>query len=114
MITLAVTIQGTTRIFPVTTTMTRVNRGSWDDWSEDLGPWLSEDDSAACQLFAGVDAEHVNYIFHDGSMTECQVLNTDSLSYSDGNHWELRIGGVHDHDAIVKFFDEAFDEFFGS
>jgi hypothetical protein len=108
MITLAVTVNGTTRVFPITTTMTRVNRGSWDDWQDEQGPWMSEDDSAACQLFAGVDAEHVNYIYHDGSMTACQVLNTDNLSYSNGNRWELRIDGKHDHDAIVNFFKGEF------
>ena len=109
MITLAVTVNGITRVYPVTATMSRVNRGSWDDWQDEQGPWLSEDDSAACQLFANVDAEHVNYIFHDGSMTACQVLNADSLSYSDGNQWELRIDGVHDHDAIVNFYRGGFD-----
>jgi hypothetical protein len=109
MITLAVIVNNETRVYPVTVTLTRVNRGSWDDWQDEQGPWMSEDDSAACQLFAGVDAEHVNYIYHDGSMTACQVLNTDSLSYSNGNRWELRIDGAHDHDAIVDFFKGGFD-----
>ena len=108
MITLAVTVGKKTRIYPVTTTLSRVNRGSWDDWQDEQGPWLSEDDSIACERFAGIDAVHVNYIYHDGSMTACQVLNADSLSYSDGNQWEFRINGVHDHDAIVDFFNGSF------
>ena len=104
MITLAVTVQGTTRVYPVTTTMTRVNRGGgWDDWNEDLGPWLSAEDSTDCNNFAGMDAEHINQLFHEGSMTSCDFA---------GDKYELRIDGVHDHDAIIKFYDEAFDEFF--
>ena len=109
MITLAVTVNNETRVYPVTVTMTRVNRGSWDDWQDEPGPWMSADDSDDCHAFSGVDAEHVNYIYHDGSMTACQVLNTDSLSYSNGNRWELRIDGVHDRDAIVNFFKGGFD-----
>ena len=103
MITLAVTVQGTTRIYPVTTTMTRVNCGDWDDWNEDLGPWMSVEDSVECNIFSGIDAEHISYMFHDSATTEC--------NFSDARY-ELRIDGVHDHDAIIKFYDEAFNEFF--
>ena len=103
MITLAVTVNNETRIYPVTTTMTRVNSGSWDDWQDELGPWMSVEDSDECHIFSNLDAEHISYLFHDSATTEC--------NFSDARY-ELRIDGVHDHDAIIKFYDEAFDEFF--
>ena len=100
MITLAVTVGEETRIYPVTVTMTRVNSGSWDDWQDELGPWMSVEDSDECHIFSGLDAEHISYLFHDSATTEC--------NFSDGARYELRINGVHDHDAIVDFFKGGF------
>jgi hypothetical protein len=64
------------------------------------GPWMSADDSDDCHVFSGIDAEHVSYLYHDGNMTACDFA---------GELYELRINGVHDHDAIVNFFNGGFD-----
>lgn len=100
MITLAVTVNGTTRVYPVTTTTVEFNDG---EWTPHNGPWLSADDSDDCHAFSGIDAEHVSYLYHDGydNMTAC--------NYANGDSYELRIDGAHDHDAIVNFFKGGFD-----
>jgi len=100
MITLAVTVNGITRVYPVTITTVEVNDG---EWTPHQGPWLSDADSTACNSFSGIDAEHVSYLYHDGydNITECR--------YANGDTYELRIDGVHDHDAIVDFFNGGFD-----
>lgn len=102
MITLAVTVGEETRIYPVIVNMTRVNSGSWDDWQDELGPWMSVEDSDECHIFSNIDAEHVSYLYHDGydNMTACD--------YANGDRYELRINGVADHDAIVDFFKGGF------
>ena len=99
MITLAVTVGNETRIYPVHTTTVEVNDG---EWTPHNGPWMSVEDSDDCNAFSGIDAEHVSYLYHDGhdNMTAC--------SYANGDTYELRIDGVHDHDAIVNFFNGSF------
>jgi len=94
MITLAVTVNGATRVYPVTTTTVEVNDG---EWTPHNGPWLSDSDSTDCNNFSGIDAEHVSYLYHDG------YDNITSCDFSDARY-ELRIDGVHDHAAIVDFF----------
>jgi len=98
MITLAVTVNGATRVYPVTITAVEVNDGHRVN-----GPWLSDDDNTDCNNFSGIDAEHVSYLYHEGydNMTAC--------NYANGDSYELRIDGVHDHDAIVDFFKGGFD-----
>ena len=95
MITLAVTVQGTTRIYPVTTITVEVTDGC--GWHDVNSPWLSDDDNTACNNFSGIDAENVNYLYTDGydNITSCDFDNA---------RYELRIDGKHDHDAIVKFY----------
>jgi hypothetical protein len=98
MITLAVTVNGATRVYPVTTIAVEVTDGHCVN-----SPWLSAADSTECNIFSGIDAEHISYLYTDGydNMTECD--------YSDGARYELRIDGAHDHDAIVDFFNAGFD-----
>ena len=100
MITLAVTVNNETRVYPVHTNAVEVNDG---EWTMHNGPWLSADDSDDCNAFSGIDAEHVSYLYHDGhdNMTSCD--------YANGDKYELRINGVADHDAIVDFFKGGFD-----
>jgi len=100
MITLAVTVNGATRVYPVTTTTVEVNDG---EWTPHNGPWLSDSDSTACNSFSGIDAEHVSYFYHE---EHAPITASD---FSDGARYELRINGVHDHDAIVNFFNGEFD-----
>lgn len=92
MIALAVTVNNEIRIYSVTTTTVEVNDGHRVN-----GPWMSADDSDDCHAFIGIDAEHVSYLYHDG------YDNITSCDFSDARY-ELRIDGVHDHDAIVDFF----------
>ena len=97
MITLAVTVNNETRIYPVHAVVTQTcdADGVWVDVN---GPWMTDDDSTDCNNFSGADAEHINYLYHDGNMTACDFA---------GEVYELRINGVHDHDAIVDFFKGA-------
>ncbi len=97
MITLAVTVNGITRIYPVTTTTIEVNDGHCVN-----SPWLSDADSTECNSFSGIDAENVSYLYTDGydNITSCDFDNA---------RYELRINGAHDHDAIVDFFEGGFD-----
>ena len=95
MITLAVTVNGATRVYPVTMITVEVNDGHRVN-----GPWLSDADSTECNNFSGIDAEHVSYLYHDGNMTACDFA---------GELYELRIDGKHNHDAIVDFFNAGFD-----
>jgi hypothetical protein len=97
MITLAVTVNGATRVYPVTTTTIEVTDGHCVN-----SPWLSDDDNTDCNAFSGIDAENVSYLYTDGydNITSCDF---DSARY------ELRIDGTHDHDAIVDFFKGGFD-----
>ena len=100
MITLAVTVGNETRTYPVTITTVEVNDG---EWTPHNGPWLSDSDSTDCNIFSGIDAEHVSYFYHEehAPITACD--------FSDDARYELRINGVHDHDAIVNFFNGGFD-----
>jgi hypothetical protein len=97
MISLAVTVNGATRVYPVTTITVTVNDGHSVN-----SPWLSAEDSDECHAFSGIDAENVSYLYTDGydTMTECDFDNA---------RYELRIDGKHDHDAIVDFFNDGFD-----
>lgn len=97
MITLAVTVNNETRIYPVTTITVTVNDGHSVN-----SPWMSADDSTDCNNFSGIDAEHVSYLYTDGydNITACGFDNA---------RYELRIDGKHDHDAIVNFFNGGFD-----
>jgi hypothetical protein len=100
MITLAVTVNNETRIYPVTTIAVEVTDGC--GWHNVNSPWLSDDDSTECNNFSGIDAENVSYLYTDGydNITSCDF---------DDARYELRIDGVHDHDAIVNFFKGGFD-----
>ena len=100
MITLAVTVNNETRVYPVTTTTVEVTDGC--GWHGVNSPWMSDADSTECNNFSGIDAENVNYLYTDGhdNMTECDFDNA---------RYELRINGVADHDAIVNFFNGGFD-----
>jgi hypothetical protein len=100
MISLAVTVNGITRVYPVTTTTVEVNDGC--GWHNVNSPWLSDGDNTDCNSFSGIDAENISYLYTDGydNITACDFDNA---------RYELRIDGVHDHDAIVNFFKGEFD-----
>lgn len=101
MIILAVTVNNETRIYPITTATVEVNDGC--GWHNVNTPWMSDADSTECNNFSGIDAENISYLYTDGhdNMTAC--------NYANGDSYELRIDGVHDHDAIVNFFNGGFD-----
>ena len=96
MITLAVTVNNETRVYPVITITVEVTDGC--GWHNVNSPWMSDADSTDCNNFSGIDAENISYLYTDG------YDNITSCDLSTGASYELRINGVHDHAAIVDFF----------